>query len=306
MEDSLQISNSNDLSNGVPTGTNVNKLPVKLKSPLRYPGGKSKALKNILPYIPLNFSEYREPFLGGGSVFIAIRQLYPQATYKLNDANYDLYCFWTSLKKNSDNFVNEILEIKKKTKDGKALFKKLSIKPLDSDEFYRGIRFYILNRITYSGAVGNGGFSAESFEKRFTITNIDRLKPLSILLQTVNITNDSYEEHLLKTGKNVFAFMDPPYLSSMKNGLYGYKGNLHKSFDHFHFAEEVRKCKHKWLITLDDSIEIRNMFGFANGSKRWKLYYGMTNAGNNIPCKGKELLLSNYRLRKQSSSKIKI
>ena len=39
------------------------------KSPLRYPGGKSRALKQILPLIPLNMSEFREPFVGGGSVF---------------------------------------------------------------------------------------------------------------------------------------------------------------------------------------------------------------------------------------------
>lgn len=40
----------------------------KIKSPLRYPGGKSKALKEILPLIP-EFTEYREPMVGGGSIF---------------------------------------------------------------------------------------------------------------------------------------------------------------------------------------------------------------------------------------------
>lgn len=49
------------------------KLP---KSPLRYPGGKSRALKQILPHVPLNISEFREPFVGGGSVFFAIRNLF--------------------------------------------------------------------------------------------------------------------------------------------------------------------------------------------------------------------------------------
>jgi D12 class N6 adenine-specific DNA methyltransferase len=84
MEDSLQINNSISLSNSVTIGANAERPLRRLKSPLRYPGGKSKALKNILPYIPLNFSEYREPFLGGGSVFIAIKQLRPQAIYKLH------------------------------------------------------------------------------------------------------------------------------------------------------------------------------------------------------------------------------
>ncbi|MBX3066987.1 MAG: DNA adenine methylase, partial [Anaerolineae bacterium] len=41
------------------------------KSPLRYPGGKSRAMPQILQQIPLNMREYREPFIGGGSVYLA-------------------------------------------------------------------------------------------------------------------------------------------------------------------------------------------------------------------------------------------
>ena len=45
-----------------------------LKTPLRYPGGKSRACVKMDPYIPdlRDYKEYREPFLGGGSVAIHI------------------------------------------------------------------------------------------------------------------------------------------------------------------------------------------------------------------------------------------
>ena len=71
-------------------------MPKLAKSPLRYPGGKSRALKQILPLIPMNMSEFREPFVGGGSVFFAIRSLFQDRikSYWINDLNYDLYCFW--------------------------------------------------------------------------------------------------------------------------------------------------------------------------------------------------------------------
>ena len=39
-----------------------------LKTPLRYPGGKSKAIKTLSQWYPKNISEYREPFIGGGSI----------------------------------------------------------------------------------------------------------------------------------------------------------------------------------------------------------------------------------------------
>ncbi len=42
------------------------------KTPLRYPGGKSRAVKHILPLIPEDCEELCSPFLGGGSVELAV------------------------------------------------------------------------------------------------------------------------------------------------------------------------------------------------------------------------------------------
>ncbi|MFM7883717.1 MAG: DNA adenine methylase, partial [Microcystis panniformis] len=88
----------------------------KIKSPLRYPGGKSRAIKQILPQIPVNIREYREPFFGGGSVFFAVKQLFGQQikTYWINDLNYDLYCFWQCAQENIELLVAKITEIKQK------------------------------------------------------------------------------------------------------------------------------------------------------------------------------------------------
>ena len=54
-----------------------------IKTPLRYPGGKSRSVKTIGPLIP-DFQEFREPFLGGGSVFLYVKQHY---TNNLNPIN---------------------------------------------------------------------------------------------------------------------------------------------------------------------------------------------------------------------------
>lgn len=86
----------------------------KVTSPLRYPGGKSKALNEIRPFMTLDFSEYREPFVGGGSVFIYLKQVRPEAKFKINDLNYDLFCFWNTLKKNVDDMLTEISKTRKR------------------------------------------------------------------------------------------------------------------------------------------------------------------------------------------------
>ena len=51
-----------------------------IKSPLRYPGGKSRAVKLISSLVP-QFDEFREPFVGGGSVFIYLKQQFPEKIF---------------------------------------------------------------------------------------------------------------------------------------------------------------------------------------------------------------------------------
>ena len=77
-----------------------------IKSPLRYPGGKSRALKRILPLIP-EFEEYREPMVGGGSVFFAVKQKWPDKKYWINDKNKELYLFWKYCKESPDSISPE-------------------------------------------------------------------------------------------------------------------------------------------------------------------------------------------------------
>ena len=67
-----------------------------IKTPLRYPGGKSKVSDYIVSLFP-DYSEYREPFLGGGSVFLTALQNNPHAIYKINDLYTDLYSFWKTV-----------------------------------------------------------------------------------------------------------------------------------------------------------------------------------------------------------------
>ena len=267
----------------------------KVKSPLRYPGGKSKALDKILPHIPLNIGEYREPFVGGGSVFLAVKQLFGNRIkrYWINDLNFDLYCFWLYAKTEIESIADEVDRIKQKYTDGRELFNYFTQEDLKLNDFERAVRFFVLNRITFSGTVDSGGYSQQAFERRFTDSSIDRLRNLSVYLSSVDITSGDYENLLFQDGENVFIFLDPPYLSATKSKLYGLKGNLHTAFDHERFAKNMRKCPHKWLITYDDSQEIRELFNFANLTE-WTLQYSMNNYKQERAAQGQELLIQNY------------
>ncbi|MDZ8260669.1 DNA adenine methylase [Nostoc sp. ChiQUE01b] len=270
-----------------------------LKSPLRYPGGKSKAINQIVEYLPESFSEFREPFVGGGSVFIYLRQKFPNLKIWINDLNCELFLFWKVAQSNLAQLVKEIRHVKVKYTDGKLLFVELTSVDVNKlSDLERAVRFFVLNRITFSGTVKSGGFSQEAFHKRFTDSSIERLEKLEdILSNNVQITNLDYS-HLLKTsGEDIFLFLDPPYFSATKSKLYGKDGNLHTSFEHQRFAEILQQCHHHWLITYDNSTQIIENFQWAN-ILEWELQYGMNNYKQNGAAKGKELFITNYKVQR--------
>lgn len=270
-----------------------------IKSPLRYPGGKSKAINQIAEYLPGSFSEFREPFVGGGSVFIYLKQKIPNLKIWINDLNCELFLFWKYAQSALPQLVKEIRCAKDKCINGKLLFEELTSVDTNSlSNFDRAVRFFILNRITFSGTVESGGFSEEAFHKRFTYSSIERLEKLEkILTPDVKITNLDYSELLQVDGKDVFIFLDPPYFIAKKSKLYGKDGDLHTSFEDRKFAELIIKCPHSWLITYDDSPEVRNNFQLANVWE-WELQYGMNNYKKSIAAKGKELFISNYEIKR--------
>ncbi|YAI82751.1 MAG: DNA adenine methylase [cyanobacterium endosymbiont of Rhopalodia sterrenbergii] len=267
-----------------------------VKSPLRFPGGKSKAIKRIIQHLPKNLSqytEYREPFSGGGSMFIYLKQTYPKLDIWINDLNHELYLFWKIAQSDLKELVTALREIKFNCTDGRKLFKKLtSINVEELSDFERAVRFFILNRITFSGTVESGGFSNQSFLTRFTDSSIDRLESLKPILKDVKITNLDYSE-VVSVGKDqVFIFLDPPYLAATQSKLYGKDGKLHTSFDHQRFARSLANCQHKWLITYDNSEEIKNNFKDFNIID-WEFQYGMNNYKQGKAKKGKEIFIKN-------------
>ncbi|BAU40314.1 DNA adenine methylase [Leptolyngbya sp. O-77] len=270
-----------------------------IKSPLRYPGGKSRAIAQILPLLPECIAEFREPFVGGGSVFLAAKQQLPfwsdqtPRLFWINDLNRDLVCFWKTARDQNEALVKKVSWLRSSFPTGRELYTFLLDERNSSTDFDRAVRFFVMNRITFSGVMDSGGYSQQAYERRFTESAIARLAKLPGLLSGVQITQGDYAELLQKPGKDVFIFLDPPYLSATHSKLYGVKGNLHTAFDHVRFAKAMQRCPHRWLITYDDSPEVRSLFRFAT-IVEWELQYGMNNYKQAIAAKGKELFIKNY------------
>jgi DNA adenine methylase len=112
-----------------------------IKSILRYPGGKSKVAQKVVSLIPQNIKEFREPMVGGGSVSLVLKQTRPHVKVWINDLNYDLICFWRTLRDYPEELIKELKRIKSLYKDGRRLFEDFSAQE-GGDEFERAVRFF--------------------------------------------------------------------------------------------------------------------------------------------------------------------
>ena len=213
-----------------------------LKTPLRYPGGKSKAVPKLLQYLPNLFQvkEFREPFLGGGSVALEITKRYPHIDIWVNDLYEPLYNFWCELQHTGQELQDALLGIKSiycNPDAARCLFitSKEQINDSDLSNFDRAVAFYIVNKCSFSGLTESSSFSAQASESNFSTNGIERLTEYSELIERWKITNLSYES-MLCDDKDTFIYLDPPY--DIKDNLYGRKGEMHKRFDHDKFAHD--------------------------------------------------------------------
>ena len=273
-----------------------------LKTPLRYPGGKSRALSKLFQFIPnlSQFEEYREPFLGGGSVALEITKRYPHIQIWVNDLYEPLYNFWCELQHNGEKLQKELEDIKSvycNPDSARCLFQTMKdvINDKEKSEFDRAVAFYIVNKCSFSGLTESSSFSSQASDSNFSLRGIQKLKDYSNLIQSWTITNLSYER-MLTDDKDIFLYLDPPY--DIKDNLYGGKGGtMHKRFDHDEFASWCDNYASSMLISYNSDQIVKDRF------KEWTAAefahtYTMRSVGcyNTDQASRKELVLANYEM----------
>lgn len=217
------------------------------KSPLRYPGGKSKAINAIYPCIPENETKLCSPFIGGASIELA-------CTPKMEVKGYDVFSplvdFWQVVIDDPEKLAERVQ----------------SYYPLSKTKFYnlqqrytklenkleRAAAFYVLNRSSYSGTTLSGGMSPG--HPRFTESSIERLKKFHANNFSVDCLD--FRESIPKHD-DAFLYLDPPYMNG--SNLYGIKGDTHIGFDHQALAE-ILQGRDRWILSYNDCDTIRDIY----------------------------------------------
>ena len=252
-----------------------------LKSPLRYPGGKTRATKTILDLIPRGIESLASPFTGGSSVEIACATARGMRVF-----GYDTFApvvnFWQVLLGSPVELADMVAKYF----------------PLKRDQFYRLQRyytsvtgdlelatiFYVLNRASFSGTTLSGGMSPG--HPRFTKSGIERLRLFQA--DKFSVEQADFKDSIVKH-KNDFLYLDPPYANGGK--LYGTQGDCHTNFDHIGLAAILQR-RDGWLLSYNDCQLIRDLYSdYKMITPQWQ--YGMSKNKNS-----KELLIFSHDLRK--------
>jgi DNA adenine methylase len=272
-----------------------------LKTPLRYPGGKSRAVTKMDQYFPdlSNYVEFREPFLGGGSVAIYIAKKYPHLKITVNDLYEPLVNFWMNLQMFGVELTEELKELKLKHNDpdsARVLFtrSKERINSRDCSSLDRAVAFYIVNKCSFSGLTESSSFSSQASRSNFSLRGIEKLPEYQEIISNWHINGYSYE-YLMNTDMHdgIFMYLDPPY--DIKDNLYGKKGSMHKNFDHDKFAKDCDEHSIPMMVSYNSDQLVKDRFKGWNVAE-FDLTYTMRSVGEYMRDQKtrKELLLMNY------------
>lgn len=233
-----------------------------IRSPLRYPGGKTRGAAEIVSMFPAGLTRLCSPFVGGGSIELMC------AERGIEVAAYDgfepLVNFWQAILFDAPAVAKVARQYLPMSPMGFSRLRQAY--PRLKARHTRAGAFYALNRASFSGTTFSGGMSLG--HPRFTAQGLDRLA--SFRVDRFNVGLADFRVTLDRHGDD-FLYLDPPYPNGGK--LYGTRGDRHAEFAHEDLAALLRK-REGWVLSYNDTPFVRELYaGYEFRPLSWA--YGM-------------------------------
>jgi len=280
-------------------------------SPLRYAGGKSKAIGLILSHLPkLKNKKVISPFFGGGSFELCLSQ-----ELDIEVIGYDIFGllvnFWNVLIHKKNEFIEHLKKFqiteteftynrhvllnywdKIKPADlvyntkTKVELKESDLTLLDDDHVLQAVYYYYNMTLSY-GPMFLGWPSSNEINKAKFERRIEKLGKMNF--KNLSVTCKDFEQ-VLEMHKDDFLFLDPPYYlegdSKMFKGMYPNCNFAihHNNFNHKRLAELLKEHRGGFLITYNNCSTIREMYkDYKFEFPEWQYTYGQgeTRIGKN-------------------------
>lgn len=245
----------------------------KIKPFLRWAGGKTWLTKHIDIFLPNNFDNYYEPFLGGGAIFFYLKSkgLIKKKAY-LSDSNKDLIDVYKTIKSNPQDLI---LLLKKQLNTEEEYYKVRNIEfdnPIEN-----AAKFLFLNKTSFNGIYRvnkDGKYNVPyGYRNLENIYDFDQILKTSKLFKNCYFTAGDFKSKCKNATSNDLVFLDPPYtVAHENNGFIQYNQSL---------------------FSWENQIELSNIVtGFQNN----KVHFILTNAShksiNELYTTGQKFILS--------------
>lgn len=202
---------------------------MKIKPVLKWVGGKRQLIPYLNKIIPKKFNNYFEPFVGGGALFMNLKN----KNTTINDVSKELIDVYISIKKDPFKLMR-LLNIHEKNHLQNPIKYYYFIRAKDKNDdwskiniFDKAARLIYLNKSCFNGLyrVNKSGYFNVPFNGKSKIKtyNKENILALSVFLkESVTILNEDFEKACENAKKGDLIFFDPPYDILKKNTFHKY------------------------------------------------------------------------------------
>lgn len=222
-----------------------------MKPVFPYPGGKSRLLKEILPFIPQEgVRTYAEPFAGGLAVLLAHDQPFPNEV--VNDLSGGLMAFYRMAVAHPEALIAELACRIASRADFEAELRF----PSGTTELGRAARWFWLTKQSFGAQGEHFGRGKDTFHGVDVASDGEAIRRLSERLKKAVFRNaDACEVIRDFDAPDTFFFADPPYIACGDTAYDAFSEN-----DMARLRDTLKACKGRWLLTCDDSPATRRVF----------------------------------------------
>lgn len=254
---------------------------------LKWVGGKTQIIHDILSKIPKEMNNYHELFLGGGSVLLAILSLQKQGKIVIKnkiyayDINSDLINVYKHIQQNKDELY-ELIEFYITEYDG-ITGTIINRKPTTIEEaksskesYYYWIRnkynttdkgtiecsalFMFINKTCFRGMYREGpnGYNVPygHYKKTPVIISKTDLNSISELIKHVEFKDSSFVDSIKKIKEGDFVYLDPPYVPENATSFVGYVANGFRLETHNLLFCEIKKLNNVRFVMSNSNVEL--------------------------------------------------
>jgi DNA adenine methylase len=234
---------------------------------LKWAGGKTRLLDRIVPYVPVVFENYHEPFLGGGAMFFAVGHRAQQHAH-LADLNQELVNAWLAVQLHREELRAALQHYAEN--DSKEFY--LSVRPLEPEGVVaRAARFIYLNQTSWNGlwrVNKRGEFNVPWGDRQFRGLSDARLLELAGALGRATIHFEDFRDALRRPERGDFVYLDPPYLPiSDTSKFHLYTERRFRKPDLTELASLCRQLSARgvlWVLSNRDTPLVRELFRDAS------------------------------------------